>query len=155
MIFLFMFINIVSLLITSLYPNEFPISKLNNYLNPFNWIGFFGMGYLMKNRMAPYLLLFNRYYIFIILVYLGFLMLSVSIDSGFGYFSLLAFPNEILGMVVIFSIATLPIFRLKKIIAISDYVFTVYLLHFLVFPLRIFLIQNHFTQFINPIIYIC
>jgi len=153
--YFFIFTTIISLFLTSF--DFFGYSKMqniNNYLNPFNWIGFFSLGYVLKDKAAGIFYFLNKNVFYILVFYFLFVVASVKVENEYGYFSKLAIPNEILGMIAIFSISTLKIFRRENIIRISDFTFTIYLIHFLTFPFGRFLVKNSWTQFINPIIYI-
>lgn len=151
--YLIIFLNIVSLLLTSFnIINSY--LDINNYLNPFNWIGFFAVGILFKNYFFNFLVFINKYRFRIIILYLLFLLLSINLETEHGYFSKLAIINDLLGMIAVFSISCLKFFNKKNILKIADYTFTIYLIHFLVFPIRKFLIINYATQFFNPLVYL-
>lgn len=45
------------------------------------------------------------------------------------------------------------VFKKDNLIRISSFTFTIYLIHFLVFPFSRFLILNYRTQFITPVIH--
>ncbi|KQS48660.1 hypothetical protein ASG38_05850 [Flavobacterium sp. Leaf359] len=152
--YFFIISTIISLFLTSFdFFGYLDPYKINNYLNPFNWIGFFSLGHIMKNRVIGLIPFLNKNAPYILFFYFIFIWISIKAEGHYGYFSKLAIPNEILGMTVIFSISSLKIFRKENFIKISEFTFSIYLIHFLVFPFRIFLIQNYWSQFINPIIY--
>lgn len=150
----FIFLNIVSLFITSYYLGEKSNIHINNYLNPFNWIGFFALGVVMKDKFYIYLSYIRKFKFQIIFIYALFLIVALTFGNEFGYFSKSAMFNETLGMLALFSLSTFSFFKKSKLILISKYTFTLYLIHFLSFPLRKFLIINDYTQFINPFIYL-
>ena len=147
------FLNVTSLLLTSFNILESHL-EINNYLNPFNWIGFFALGILLKNIFFNFLIFINKHKFKIIVSYIFFLLISINLEIEHGYFSKFAVINEVLGMITIFSISCLKFFSKQSILKIAGYTFTVYLIHFVVFPIRKFLIVNHITQFFNPLIYL-
>ncbi|WDO14471.1 acyltransferase family protein [Flavobacterium sp. WW92] len=152
--YVFIFLNIISLFITSQgYLQYINLHEINNYLNPFNWIGFFSLGYIIKDKFTDVLHFLNKYAIYVLITYVIFLLFSVRLEDEYGYFSKFALVNEVMGMLLIFSISTFKFFNRVNFLRIADFTFTIYLTHFLVFPLRRFLIQNYWSQFLNPIIY--
>ena len=154
-IILFLLLNIISLLATSfgvidyLFLKYFGVIEINNYLNLFNWIGFFSKNYI-KNVM-----LFLKKKIIIILVTYGlFLTIGFYLEPNYsGYFSRLAIPTELFGVICIFSISTIKWLNNKYTYSLTELIFAIYLTHFLTFPVRKFLIHNLFTEFVNPFIF--
>jgi peptidoglycan/LPS O-acetylase OafA/YrhL len=158
---LFIILNLISLVLTSfgiidqIWENYLGFGSFNNYLNTFNWLGFFSLGVLLKRNMKYWLDKLNKNIFFILITYLSLLILSILLEpSSGGYFSKLAIPLELAGMFMFFSFATLNIFHKPIVYKISKFTFTIYLLHFLVFPFRKFLINDYFFQFLNPIFYL-
>jgi fucose 4-O-acetylase-like acetyltransferase len=162
--YFFIVLNIISLILTSfglideIWIKVFGFSSFNNYLNVFNWIGFFTLGILFKGKIEFWLYKLKNNIIIILSSYVLIIFISLSLDSfnvvGGGYFSKLAIPLELIGILVVFSLSTLTVFHNQIIYRISDFTFSIYLIHFLVFPFRRFLISGYFFQFINPVFYL-
>lgn len=159
-LWLFVLLNIVSLVLTAFgYLDQIGAKitgapfELYNYLNIFNWIGFFSIGILLKSKMHLLLEFAKRYRLFIMLGYIVILIVSVYLEpkSG-GYFSKLAIPLELFGVFGMLSVATLPFFRFLPIDKVADLSFGVYLIHFLTFPVKRFLLFSPIMDFVNPII---
>lgn len=133
------------------YPKNFP-----PYLNILNWIGFFALGILCKNNFNRWYFYLKKYRIMIIILFIALLLIfaGINIDKKHGYFSLLAFPMEILGMMSILSLSTFKIFDNNMVKYISKISFTIYLYHFLSFPFRKFIPKIAVMDFIKPI-YFC
>lgn len=159
-LYLFVLLTILSLLLTGfgyfdvLLTNMFgkPF-VMYNYLNVLNWIGFFALGVLLKNTMEGVLSFAGSNRILILCGYVVLLVLSVYAEptSG-GYFSKLAFPMELAGVLAMFAIATLSWFDLLPIGKIAELSFGVYLIHFVTFPIKKFLLFSPVMDFINPFI---
>lgn len=159
--FFFILLNIISLLLTSfgvidqIWGNVLDFTPFNNYLNIFNWIGFFSLGILFQGKMQHLLFILNKNIVSILILYVIVVFFSLLFEpNAGGYFSIFAIPLEITGLLALFSLSTLPVFHQKIIYKISEFTFTVYLIHFLVFPFRRFLISNYFFQFLNPVVYL-
>ena len=152
-IYFVIFLNIVSLVITSF--NIYNIqNEINSYLNPLNWLGFFGLGILLKNYLEVLLHFLNKNLFLICLTYIAFAIVSVFLENEHGYFSKFALVNELIGLLVVLALSTIYFLKSKIIIDVARFTFSIYLIHFLMFPLRKLLIVNHYTQFLNPILYL-
>lgn len=159
-LYFFIFLTILSISLTSYGYIDLLVFKLSkgnivfyNYLNIFNWLGFFSVGILLKKNMGHFLFFLNRKVVYIVALYLLCLFLSLYIEpqSG-GYFSKMTLPMEFIGVICLFSLSTLQVFKgliLKKIAELS---FGIYLTHFLMFPIRKYLPAYPFMEFINPLI---
>ena len=157
---LFIILNVISLILTSfgiidrIGQDIFGCYAVNHYLNVLNWVGFFSLGLLFQTRMEFLLFKLNKNILLIFLLYALFVFISIVLEPSYGgYFSKLSIPLELMGMCLLLAISTLEIFDKPIIHKISGFTFTIYLIHFLVFPFRKILITNHFFQFLNPIIY--
>lgn len=156
----FIILNIISLVLTGFGYLDWLASKiagapfvLYNYLNVFNWIGFFSLGVLLKSKMEIVLSFVNTYKLLIVLGYILVLVLSVYIEpNAGGYFSKLAIPLELMGVLCMFSLATIKFFDYLPISKIAELSFGVYLIHFITFPVKKFLVFSPFMDFINPFI---
>lgn len=156
-LFLAIILNLTSLIITSFgYLNsiaEYAGITINNYLNIFNWIGFFALGILSQKRLVHFIYFLRRNIIIILVLFLIALSVSVYMEPIYaGYFSKLAVPVEVLGCLTILALSTLKLFDKKIILSISSFVFTIYLTHFLVFPIKRILGNTMIFELINPIV---
>ncbi|WP_228098854.1 acyltransferase [Pedobacter sp. MC2016-24] len=155
-------LTVTSLILTSFgYLDQisnrfFGISQVYNYLNCFNWLGFFILGMISRGKMESInaKLAEHKYLFFLLFILFLGLGLLIEPEKG-GYFSKLAIPCEILGAICFWNLSALSFFDNKYIYSISAFTFSIYLIHFLVFPFRRLLIHNQFVEFINPIIYLC
>lgn len=145
-------LNIISLLLTSFgYLDQLSSYfdfRLNNYLNIFNWIGFFSLGILAKDWLSKFLYNINKLIVPISILYLFCLFLSLKIEPNYGgYFSKIAIPMEIIGATMILSFSTLNIFNKSFILEVSKYTFAIYLTHFLIFPIKKYWVIHFFLNF--------
>lgn len=153
----FIAINVISLLMTSFGILDLLANKvgfqINNYLNIFNWLGYFSLGILAKGRMEVILSFLKSKILIILLGYPLLLVVGYLIEPNTGgYFSKLAIPMELAGIIYIFALSSLYIFNKNIIYTISELTFSIYLTHFMVFSIRRFLLENPVFEFINPII---
>lgn len=154
-------VNVISLILTSLgildalAKDVLGVDSINNYLNVFNWIGFFTLGIMAKGRLEQFLLFnYNKRWIVLIL-FISVIGLGLIIEPTYsGYFSKLGMLSELLGGLCLFNLSKFPIFNHKTVFVISGLTFAIYLIHFLVFPFRRFLPQNQVFEFVNPIVYL-
>ena len=160
-LFLFVFLIVISLITTSfgvldiIFLKYFEVLEINNYLNVFNWVGFFSLGILFKNNLMGLLMFAKKYRIAIILIYMLSLIIGFYFEPDYGgYFSKLATPMELLGAIFIFSLSTITCLNNKFINTIAELTFAIYLTHFLTFPVRKFLIHTPAWEFINPLIFL-
>lgn len=151
-------INIISLVLTSFGLIDFLAKEtfgitVNHYLNVFNWVGYFSLGVLAKGKLESYLSFLKTKVIFILPLYAVSLVISFFIEpNAGGYFSKLAMPMQFAGLICIFAVSSLSLFNKPVLYMLSEISFTIYLTHFLVFPIRAFLIQSPLFEFVNPII---
>jgi surface polysaccharide O-acyltransferase-like enzyme len=154
---IFIIINILSLILTSFglidYLAEILGIKVNNYLNVFNWIGYFSIGVIAKGRLEDFFSFLKTKVFYIIPSYiiLLFIVFLIEPNAG-GYFSKLAIPMQLAGMIFIFTLSTMEIFNKPVFHNLSDLTFSIYLTHFMVFPIRRFFIESPIFEFLNPII---
>lgn len=158
---LFVLLNLASLLATSfgvfdyLFFKYFKVVEINNYLNVFNWIGFFSIGILLKNNLKNIMVFLKRNIIIITATYILSLIIGFYLEPAYaGYFSKLAIPLELLGVIFIFSLSTITWLNNKFVHNIAELTFEIYLTHFLTFPIRKFLIHTPIMEFINPFIFL-
>lgn len=131
--------------------------KINNYLNVFNWIGFFSLGMLLQEineeKIATFFVKYR--YMLISLGGVAFLFVLVFNNIPADYFSYIAIPYELVLTLAIFSLSTFTLSEYRVLKKISDSSFTIYLIH-LVFIGLLDGILAHFwiTRFFSPIIII-
>lgn len=150
-------LNLTSLIITSFgfltSFTEYSGIKINNYLNIFNWIGVFALGILSQKELFRFIIFLRKNIIIFLILFLIVLCLSIFLEPQYaGYFSKLAIPFEVVGCMTILAISSLKLFDKKNIYSISTFVFTIYLTHFLVFPIKRILGNILIFELINPII---
>lgn len=161
LVYIFLALNVLSLCFTSFglldafIKNYSSYNTINNYLNFFNWAGFFALGILCKNNFDTILRTFDKYIMIILLSFLSLLFLGFLIEPNYGgYFSFLGLPCEVFGTILLFYCSKHRFFKKKIFHLLSDFTFTIYLIHFLVFPFRRILPQNQIFEFINPVCYL-
>lgn len=105
---------------------------LTNYLNIFNWIGYFAIGYYIQD-IKP-----EKIYDFIrktrVISAVLFIGVTVIISlfkeyTGSGYFSYIGIPYQLLGALAITGISTIGFSDRKSVHTISNMTFGIYLLH--------------------------
>lgn len=126
-------LNIVSVMLTATGLIEPVIDSLQitNYLNVFNWLGFFAVGMFLQELKEEKLLQFftkNRI-IFLILFGVCYVFSLVFSDVELDYFSYLAIPFEAIGVLAGFSASTFNFADNKLFSKLSASSFTIYLLH--------------------------
>jgi fucose 4-O-acetylase-like acetyltransferase len=156
---LFILLNIISLLLTCfgvfnyIFMKCFNDVEINNYLNVFNWIGYFSLGIFLKGHLGLLMEFLKKYRLVIALIYILALCMSFYLEPlNAGYFSKLAIPMQILGVAFIFSMSTLKELNNSVVTKVAELTFAIYLTHFLIFPIRKFLITSALLEFINPVI---
>lgn len=125
-------INAFSLVLTACGVLEPVIEALHitNYLNIFNWIGFFAIGILLNrvNEEKLYLFIKSTRFIWIGLSVVG---TGLIVLGGYkvGYFSPLGWLYEILSTLSILGLCTFGFMQNKLLSGISSYGYAIYLLH--------------------------
>lgn len=152
-------ITLISLLFTSFglidsfWKLYFPNFMFYNYFNIFNWIGFFAIGILLKNKMEFLIEAVSSKWLLLFCSYICFVVLSVYVEpKNGGYFSSLAFFTELFGFLAILALSTRKIFHKALIYRVSELSFAIYLTHFLVFPFRKFFFNHPLMEFINSLV---
>jgi hypothetical protein len=148
LLFFAIILNLTSLIMTCFgYLNsitEYAGITINNYLNIFNWIGFFALGILSQKGLVRFITFLRSNIIIIFVLFLIALSVSVYMEPLYaGYFSKLA---------IILALSTLKLFDKKIILSISSFVFTIYLTHFLFFPIKRILRNTMIFELIHPIV---
>lgn len=129
----FLGLTITSLLLTSFGKTDSIINLLHitNYLNIFNWIGFFSIGKIMQNAGADLLwekLARHRNVIIGLFIVTFILLFYFKIPTG--YFSAIGFIYELIGAAAVFALSSFEVLDVSLLRKVSDYSFAVYLIHF-------------------------
>ena len=126
-------VNVASIVLTAAGVVKPIIETLHitSYLNPLNWIGFFAAGMLLQRINEERILFFlKRYrYLFIVVFVICFVFALVFEDIKLDYFSYLAIPYEVVGILAVFSVSTFVITDKKFFSYLSSSSFTIYLTH--------------------------
>lgn len=129
-------LNIVSLTLTSVGIMQPIINTLHitNYLNIFNWIGFFAIGILLKSIDSDKLYSFIRSYRYILIGSSIIATIVISITGyEIGYFTMFGWVYELVCALAILSLSTYSIIYNRFAMSISELSFSIYLFHIL-FP---------------------
>lgn len=129
--------------------------SITNYLNVFNWLGFFALGMLIKKSDPDKLYDFfakNKY--FILLIYNSALITLLFYSNvKTGYFSYLGVFYEFLGTAAIFSLSTFEFLNFKIMHEISNCSFSIYLVHIMFIALVDDFLKLHFvTRLFMPVV---
>lgn len=115
---------------------------IGNYLNVFNWIGFFSIGVLMQQCGIEYIQkIVYRHKIVLIITWVFLFIFGIFIDKGsYGYFSHLGMIMELISSFLIISLSEHV--RTKKIAYIGDISFSIYLIHMAIVPITFKLVGD-------------
>ncbi len=104
---------------------------INNYLNPFNWIGFFALGMLAQGLGEETLFVFFKKsrFLWMALFVATFSLLLVFREVRFDYFSFVAVPFELLGAGATLGLSTFTLTHIPFFKRLSDISFSTYLIH--------------------------
>jgi peptidoglycan/LPS O-acetylase OafA/YrhL len=130
---------------------------ITNYLNIFNWMGFFGLGMLFQGIDEGKLIVILKKYRFVFIgIYAAMLIILVLFnDIEASYFSFVAIPYELCGAIAIFSVSTFDLSHIKIFARIINLSFAIYLLHMIFIGLFDKVLQKFIlTQYLSPIIII-
>lgn len=154
-----MVVTLVSLMLTAVGVWD-PIIKflhITNYLNVLNWVGIFALGILMK-RIAPEKLFafFRKSRWIFAVAFLVAVVVICLLDIPTGYFSYIGIWLELLGVLAIFGVSTIPVLSNRLFADISNMSFTIYLIHMMVIGVfdSVFNV-NVITQILAVFIVIC
>lgn len=136
-------ITVLSLMLTSFGYMDAIINGLNitNYLNIFNWIGYFSIGLIAKK----YCLLERLFISFkthcvnniIITLYIVSLLLCPLVEPGYGgYFSKLGFIMQLFAIIIAIYISSRIKFHKETLFNVGRYSYSIYLIHFI--PIRLY-----------------
>lgn len=125
-------LNLVSLVLTTTGVISPVIQALNitNYLNVFNWIGIFAIGVLLRSVEPKKIYDFlkkTRWIFASLFIVADILIIAFNIPTG--YFSFIGIWQELLGALAIFGFSTISCLYKKVFVKISNYSFSVYLIH--------------------------
>lgn len=155
-IYVSLLITVVSVYLTAYGVLDSAMKMLNitNYLNIFNWVGYFAIGCFMQEIDDEMIFNFlnKTKYIFAGLFVLCYALICVY-DIKTGYFSYIGMPYQLLGAIAMTGVSTMDVLDKKIIHSISNMTFGIYLLHMPIIGLfdRIYNI-NIVTKFFAPII---
>ncbi len=150
-----MLLSVISVYLTAFGLLDRIIDALNitNYLNIFNWIGYFAIGYLLQEKKNQEIYDFLKQTMFVsISLFLVLYALICIFNIETGYFSYIGILYQLIGAWAIFSISTLPVFDKSIVHNISNMTFGVYLLHMITISsvLKICSVTN-ITKLFTPI----
>lgn len=152
-------LNILSLELTAMGVLE-PVTKalhITDYLNIFNWIGFFAFGVLLQRVDTDKLYnAVKKLRVLSIMVFVLFFVVLFITKIKTGYFSYVGWIYEFIGAVAILAVSSFDFLNIKLIRKVSNDSFTVYLIHFMVIGVfdRLYNIALPLQLFAN-IIVIC
>lgn len=127
---------------------------LTNYLNIFNWIGFFAIGlYLQRIEKSKIINFIKKSYIVFPLIWVSLFVLGFYIENGqYGYFSVLGIFMESVSAVIIMLLSWSAC-HFDWIVKLGKYSFAVYLVHINIIPIvNKFLGVSAFGEIISPFI---
>lgn len=130
------------------------ISKagLTNYLNIFNWVGFFSIGLYLQTKEDSWIIGYiKKYFGWAILIWGTLFALSGYVEHGqYGYFSILGIFMESASAILILRFAW-SICRYDWIVQLGKYSFAIYLVHINIVPIvNKFLGGNAFGEIASP-----
>lgn len=152
-------INLVSVVLTAAGVLK-PVTDalhITSYLNGFNWFGFFALGMLLQSVNEEMLQsFFKRYrFLFIGSFAICYVTMLVLKDVKLDYFSYLAIPYELMGVMAVFSVSTFNLTDKKIFSYLSSSSFTIYLIHMIFIGLLDgYLAQLRVLRLLSPIIII-
>lgn len=152
--------NIISIVCTAfgLLSNILNLLRINNYLNIFNWIGFFALGIMLQSVKDENIVRFilKSRFIFLALFNVALIVLIIFSTVEAHYFSLLAIPFELLGTLAIMGISTYDLTKIKVFKGVSNYSFTIYLVHVVFIGLLdVVFMKNIILIILCPALIIC
>ena len=126
---------------------------LTDYLNIFNWCGFFALGYAAQERSPEELIRYIRKLwppaaaLWVVLFIAGYF-----IESSFGYFSWLGYPMELCSSILFLRLG-LALANCRWLQALGKYSFTIYLLHIQIVPIVAKFLGGHIIGIlVSPVI---
>ena len=126
---------------------------LTDYLNPFNWCGFFSLGYAAQ-KLRPEIIVrrIQQMWIPAAIIWVLLLIVGYYFESGFGYFSWLGYPMELCSSILMFRLG-LAFAQHSWLCHLGKYSFTVYLLHIQIVPIVAKFLGGHIIGvLVSPVI---
>ncbi len=132
---IFICVNVLSIELTAAGILDPVIKSLHitNYLNIFNWLGFFMFGNLISSIDPGILFDFIKKTRLVFVA--AFVLLTgafIIFDVKTGYFSFVGWAYELVGAMAIFGISSISKLNMPLLRTVSNYSFSVYLIHFMV-----------------------
>ena len=126
---------------------------LTNYLNIFNWVGFFAVGlYLQAKEHSQIIGHIKKNFVWVVVLWGICFALGGFIEHGqYGYFSILGIFMETASAILILRLAW-SICHYKWIVRLGQYSFAIYLIHINIIPIvNKFLGGNMLGEIVSPI----
>lgn len=120
-------ISIVSIKLTGL-----GIIKVYPYTNPLNWSIYFAFGLIIKkyNLFEKVVLLSNKYFILVCLIYIAMIFTFIVKGTHISYWNNIPIIAEIVAIIMVFGISTFFIYNNNRVlIKLGEMSFAIYLLH--------------------------
>ena len=126
---------------------------MTDYLNVFNWCGFFALGYAAQDRDPEKLIAgIKKLWIPAAALWAALLVGGYFLESNFGYFSWLGFPMEFCSS-ILFLMLGLALASCRWLQHLGKYSFTVYLLHIQIVPIVAKFLGGHIIGvLVSPLI---
>lgn len=125
---------------------------LTNYLNIFNWVGFFAIGLYFQTKEENEIVLFiKKYSGWALLIWSILFVASIYIEHGkYGYFSIMGFFMELASAILILRFAW-SVCYYGWIVQLGKYSFAIYLIHINIVPIvNKFLGGNMVGEILSP-----
>lgn len=156
---IFVMVNVISVVLTAsgILASLIELFHITNYINIFNWIGFFALGMLLREFDETTLIRFLLKARWIVTpCFCLVLIIAVFLKStNFTYFSYLGIPFELLGALTVFSVSTMPLVKWAFFSRLSDCSYAIYLTHMVFVGLLDSLLNKSlFSQIVSPVIII-
>lgn len=130
------FITIISQQLTAWGILDVKSIGLTNYLNIFNWVGYFSLGLCLKNVDAyKFITKIRKYIVPIIMIWVALFVIAYYFDNSTGYFSLFAIPLQIFGAIIVFALSSFKSLDCRFVKYIARISFSVYLVHMVIIAL--------------------
>ena len=135
-----MCLNVISVYLTAMGLLDGIIQSLHitNYLNIFNWAGYFAIGYLLQEVKGEQIIdLLRRTMFFSTTISLVLYILICTFNIQNGYFSFIGMPYQLVTAMALMGISTYNIFDKSIVHKMSNLTFGVYLIHMFVVSIGI------------------
>ena len=127
--------------------------RITNYLNVFNWVGFFAIGfYAQKFDHDSMLARLRNLWKPALAVWCVLCVAGYFIESAYGYFSWLGYIMELCSSIVWLYLSII-MCRCEWLCSLGKYSFTIYLLHIQIIPIvAVFMNRNIVTLLFSPVV---